>query len=128
MSHQECSIEPCSGQAVNCVEYFPVMEMLLEKIRRSCSASNILKNGDWRDYSAEQVFDAVAGEFDEYREAYVAEELRGRHGQIDELYDVAVTAVKGILRLSHIDRGIDREECRQVANDPPDDLPVLEVR
>lgn len=127
MNRQELQVEPCPEMAVDFAEYCPLLERLFEKIKRSYSAEKVLKNGDWRRYDEEKVFDAVAGEFDEYREAYVANDLRGRHGQVEELFDVAVTAMKGILRLSHIDQVIDREECRRVVNDPPDDLPVLEV-
>ena len=99
MNMQERNTKPCPARTEDFAEYHPLLENLFEKIKRSHCASTIQKNGDWLTYTPEQVFEAVAGEFDEYREAYVAQELRGRHGQIEELYDVAVTAIKGILRL-----------------------------
>ena len=60
---------------------------------------SVIKHGDWSGYSIDDVFEKIAGEFDEYREAYVNAELVGKHGQIDELGDVIVTAIKGIRRL-----------------------------
>jgi hypothetical protein len=79
-------------------EFRPILEAAMEKIKAS-----IIKHGDWSGYTSEDVFEKVAGEFDEYREAYVAEVLAGKHGQIDELGDVIVTAVKGIRRLRCIE-------------------------
>jgi hypothetical protein len=118
----ELEREVVPDEAVDFAEYLPVLQEAFERVKRS-----VRKHGTWDSYDAGRVFEAVAGEFDEYREAFLAQELRGRHGQVSELYDVVVTAVKGIRRLSDLDRVVDREECRQVANDPPDDLPVLEV-
>jgi hypothetical protein len=124
MNHQELLVEPCPERVVDFAEYCPVLEELFERIKRSVRSHR----GDWHGYTNEQVFDAVMGEADEYREAYVAEDLHGRHGQINELFDLAVTSIKGVVQLRKIGRVADREVCRQVANDPPDDLPVLEVR
>lgn len=72
-----------------------IVEELVVRISES-----LVKHGDWSEYSVSGVFEAVAGEFDEYREAFVRNEVVGRHGQIEELYDLAVTAVKGIRRLA----------------------------
>ena len=80
-------------------EFRPILNDVMEKIKHS-----IIKHGDWSGYSVADVFDKVAGEFDEYREAYVAEVLAGKHGQIDELSDVIVTAIKGIRRLKCLQR------------------------
>lgn len=124
MDRQELRIEPCPERVVDFAEYRPVLEELFAKIKRSIRGHR----GDWCEYEVDQVFEAVAGEFDEYRGAYVLAALCGRHGQIEELFDVAVTAIKGIVRLREIDRVADRQACRQVVNDPPEDLPVLEVR
>lgn len=55
---------------------------------------------DWSGYDEAQVFEAVAGEFDEYREAVAAGQVSGRHGQVDELFDLVVTAIRGIRRLA----------------------------
>lgn len=103
MEHQELVVEPYPERAVDFAEYRPVLEEVFAKIKRSVRGHR----GDWHNYSDAQVFEAVAGEFDEYREAYVAGELRGRHGQVDELFDVAVTAIKGIVRLRGLDHGDD---------------------
>jgi hypothetical protein len=56
-------------------------------------------HGDWSNYTAEQVFDAVAGEFSEYCEAFFDNRIADKHGQIDELKDVMTVCVKGIERL-----------------------------
>lgn len=90
----------CMTQAVAPVEpvyfteYRPVLEYVLERIKAS-----LLKHGDWHGYTPAQVFEVVAGEFDEYREAVVGGQIAGKHGQVDELMDVAAVAVKGILAL-----------------------------
>jgi hypothetical protein len=76
-------------------EFRPLLENLFDKIKLS-----VIKHGDWPDYDHARVFETVAGEFDEYREAFLAENVTGRHGQINELYDLMVVAVKGIRRLS----------------------------
>lgn len=80
--------------ALDFTEYRPVLEYVLGRIKES-----LKKHGDWQEYTPEQVFEVVASEFDEYREALVKGQLEGRHGQVDELLDVAATAVKGILAL-----------------------------
>jgi hypothetical protein len=80
-------------------EFRPILNNAMEKIKAS-----IIKHGDWSTYTAEDVFEKIASEFDEYREAYVAEVLAGKHGQIDELGDVIVTAIKGIRRLKCLER------------------------
>jgi hypothetical protein len=80
-------------------KYLPAVLMLLARLRRSESPELIEKNGDWSHYSETEVFEAVAGEFDEYREAMVIGRVEGPHGQVDELCDLAVVAVKGAMRL-----------------------------
>jgi hypothetical protein len=83
-------------------KYAPAVLMLLARLRRSESPELIEKNGDWSNYSEVEVFEAVAGEFDEYREAMVIGRVDGPHGQVDELCDLAVVAVKGAMRLGAI--------------------------
>lgn len=75
-------------------EVVGILEEILGRLPRS-----IEKHGDWENYDESKVFEAVAGEFDEYREAVVIGRVDGPHGQVDELYDVVVTAIKGIRRL-----------------------------
>lgn len=82
------------SQAIDLAEYRPVLDEVFCRIKRS-----VKKRGDWLDYGVADVFEAVAGEFDEYREAFVGQVVAGRHGQIEELLDVAVTAIKGVVRL-----------------------------
>ncbi len=90
-------------------ETLAVLEELLGRLRGS-----VEKHGDWSDYDVDQVFEAVAGEFDEYREAVVGQMLTGRHGQVDELYDLAAVALKGVRRLVRL-----VEEVEEVAESVP---------
>jgi hypothetical protein len=88
---------------VDFAEFRPLLEELLEEIKVSIKGSGEKPaRGDWSDYSEAEIFEAVAGEFDEFREAYVRGDLEGEHGQIAELLDVAVTALKGVRRLRQI--------------------------
>lgn len=84
----EVMVVPC-GDAETAI-----LEELLGRLARS-EAERV----DWSDYDAEKVFEKVTDEWDEFREAFVRGQIEGRHGQIDELYDVMVTAFKGIRRL-----------------------------
>lgn len=79
---------------VDISEFWPVLDALLKRLKAS-----IVEHGDWREYGPERVFEAVSEEFDEYREAFVSGRRVGDHGQVDELLDVAVTSIKGALRL-----------------------------
>lgn len=84
-------------EMIRCIdfeEYRSVLDKAFERIKQS-----IIKHGDWSDYSPVAVHKALSGEFNEYLAAVVADQISGRHGQIDELVDVIVTAVKGIRRL-----------------------------
>jgi hypothetical protein len=99
----ECGTEcpTCGGQpnrAVDFYDYIPVLEAVFERIKLS-----IKKHGAWQNYSEEQVFDAISGEFVEYWGAHALRNRDGEHGQVDELYDVMVTSAKGILRLTEMD-------------------------
>lgn len=88
---------------VDFAEFRPLLEELLEEIKVSIKGTGDKPaRGDWSDYSEAEVFEAVAGEFDEFREAYVRGDLAGEHGQVAELLDVAVTALKGVRRLRQI--------------------------
>ena len=78
--------------AMDFTEYRPVLEYVLERIKES-----LKKHGDWQEYTPQQVFEVVASEFDEYREALVKGQLEGRHGQLDELLDVAATDRKSVV-------------------------------
>ncbi len=80
------------------------------------------KHGGWEAYSSADVFEKIAGEFDEYREAFVSRQVLGRHGQISELYDVAVTAIKGIVRLTEMEAGGELEINDEAAGDVERDL------
>lgn len=114
------------GEAVDLAEFRPLLEELFERIKGS-----IREHGDWRDYGAARIFDAVTEEWDEYREAFVFQQFDGDHGQIDELWDVAVTALKGVRQLRLLQAAVvwEREHCRQTANAGSENLPVLaEVR
>lgn len=99
MKRQEGAVEMRAKvvpeEPVDLAEFRPVVEEVFERLKRS-----IREHGDWSGYDAGKVFEVVSEEFDEYREAFVEEQVEGRHGQIDELFDVAVTAIKGIRRLS----------------------------
>lgn len=86
------------GGAVDCMDCAAIKEILVKVFGRIRPSH--IKHGNWANYSVEKVFEEIAGEFDEYREAVVANELSGRHGQISELFDLIVTAAKGIRRLS----------------------------
>lgn len=84
--------------------WLAVMELVRERLKLS-----IEKHGDWSDYAVDRVFDEVAGEFDEYREAFVDKQIDGKHGQINELIDVAVVSLRGVVRLLDIKAECDRE-------------------
>jgi hypothetical protein len=72
-------------------EHAAVLEMLLAQPRWSERAAAVTSN------DPERVFAAVAEAFDEYREALVA----GRADlQIEQLYELAAAAVKGLARLT----------------------------
>ncbi|WP_372966732.1 hypothetical protein [Marinobacter sp.] len=73
MNQRVVCVEP--EVAVDFAEFRPLLEKVLDLIRRS-----IQIHGDWSDYDEDRVFDAVAGEFDEYREAVVVRDVSGRHG------------------------------------------------
>lgn len=91
---------------IDFAEFRPLFEELLEEIKRSVKGHGDKPGwGDWSGYSEAEVFEAVAGEFDEFREAYVRGDLVGEHGQIAELLDVAVTALKGVRRLRQTSAG-----------------------
>jgi len=88
---------------IDFAEFRPLLEELLEEVKRSIKGTaDKPGRGDWLDYSEAEVFEAVAGEFDEFREAYVRCDLAGEHGQVAELLDVAVTALKGVRRLRQV--------------------------
>lgn len=92
----ECGREQaCAAPAVDPAEYAEIFAQGMERIWHSNEG-----HCDWRGYNEQQIFEAVAGEFDEYREAVAAGQLRGRHGQLNELRDLLVTVMKGIRRLS----------------------------
>jgi hypothetical protein len=91
MAQEGAIAEP--NEAVDLAEFRPLLEELFGAVKAS-----VCKHGDWRDYDAEKIFDKVAGEFDEYREAFVAGDVTGEHGQEAELMHLAVTALKGIFR------------------------------
>lgn len=97
MSCGMTKIEERGGCCPACVmaEFLAIQEELLRRLQIS-----IEKHGDWENYTSEEVFETVLGECDEYREAFVAGNVDGPHGQVSELYDVAVTAIKGIRRLA----------------------------
>jgi hypothetical protein len=82
-------------QAVDFAEYVPLLEEVYARIKVS-----VKKHGDWSDYPPEKVHEAIDGEYDEFCRAKERAQVMGPHGQIDELYDVIVTAAKGIRRLS----------------------------
>jgi hypothetical protein len=98
-------------EAVDFAEFRPILERVYELLKGSSRG-----HGDWQDYAPVEVFEVVAEEFDEYREAYVGADLVGPHGQIAELYDLAVAALKGIRRLEDGGRG--GVEDRQVPDSP----------
>jgi hypothetical protein len=89
-----CHAEMDRPRLIDFEEFRPVMNEVFERIKISCE-----KHGNCPEYTNEDVFEMVAGEFDEYREAYVGEDLTGQHGQINELIDVAVVSIKGVRRL-----------------------------
>lgn len=91
----EVATKVAPEEPVDLAEFRPIVEKLFERLKES-----VREHGDWRRYGPRDVFVAVSGEFDEYREAFVAEQIEGRHGQVDELLDVAVVAIKGIRRLA----------------------------
>lgn len=72
-------------------EFRNLFNELMEKIKASLDS-----HGDWSDYSEKDIYAAVSGEFDEYWNAFVFGVIDGDHGQIAELLDVAVTALKGV--------------------------------
>lgn len=83
------------------------------------------KHGDWSHYTVDQVKSAVVGEVEEFLTAWRAGVLVGKHGQIDELCDVAVVAIKGIRQLVRLSRVL-KKDCRdegskvyQVQQGPP---------
>ena len=72
------------------------------------------KHGDWSNYTPEQVFEAVEGEFNELRDAFLSGKLVGRHGQIDESCDLAVVGIKSVRRLVDISREVMASESTDV--------------
>lgn len=75
-------------------DYRVIMDEALERIKQS-----VIKHGTWDNYCEIRIHKAISGEFNEYRQAVIDENVIGKHGQIDELVDLVVTAVKGIRRL-----------------------------
>lgn len=61
---------------------------------------SVIIHGDWSDYQDNDIFAVILEEFAEYREAYLAGVVHGDHGQLDELRDLAIVAIKGIIQLS----------------------------
>ena len=59
-------------------------------------------HGDWQEYTPSDVKRVVEDEFFEYLGAYLNDQIEGDHGQIEELRDLAVVAIKGII---HLQRG-----------------------
>lgn len=88
-----------SPAPVDFSEYRPVMDIAMERIKRS-----VPMHGDWLGYGPKEVFEAVADEFDEYREAFLARKLTGEHGQVYELIDILATASKGVRQLLLLSR------------------------
>ena len=72
-------------------EFQTLFNELMEKIKASLDS-----HGDWSDYSEDDIYGAVFGEVGEYWKAFVFGVIDGDHGQISELLDVAVTALKGV--------------------------------
>jgi len=63
---------------------------------------SIQKHGSWDEYNEYQVHKAVFGEFDEYQNALIKGDIHGPHGQRRELLQLAVTAIKGAMRLESV--------------------------
>lgn len=63
---------------------------------------SVLIHGDWQGYTGDKVHETVKGEFEEFDQAHQRGQLHGEHGQIDELRDLAIVAIKGII---HLQRG-----------------------
>lgn len=91
--HRAVAVAACSVP-VDFGEYRQILDVALEGVKRS-----IIIHGEWNDYSQFDIHRVVSGEFGEYCAAVARKQIIGKHGQIDELVDVIVTAVKAIRRL-----------------------------
>lgn len=74
------------------------LETVLHLVRTGIKDSVEL-HGDWQGYSPAKVCQVVSGEFSEYMMACVDKQIHGEHGQIDELLDLAIVAIKGVIHL-----------------------------
>ena len=63
---------------------------------------SLKKHGDWDGYSVEQIHKAIAGEFNEFTDAVVNEDVSGVHGMRAELLQLANVALKGWIRLGEM--------------------------
>ena len=98
--HTTCICPRC-GERITLIREEPTLagyRYNLDEVLVRIERSNAI-HGDWSEYSATQVFEAVTGEVDEYLEAFIDNRIAGKHGQIDELKDVVTVAIKGIARL-----------------------------
>lgn len=64
---------------------------------------SIAKHGSWQGYGPTDVCRAVSGEFNEYMDAVMAGDIHGEHGQIRELKQLVVVALKGFFLLGGCD-------------------------
>jgi hypothetical protein len=94
----QCS-EPAVEAVVDFGEYRPLLEEIFKEIVES-----VKKYGNWTGYSPKDIREKVDGEFCEYHRAYQAKIVDGEHGQRDELRDLAVVSVKGMLQLDKLNR------------------------
>lgn len=90
------------------------LNRIIEDTIRSIEES-VLIHGWWEGYDEKAVMQTVSAEMHEYLQAYCDADISGDHGQIVELRHVAVTAIKGMLRLEALARDLPEERNRHAA-------------
>lgn len=75
-----------------------VIREVIQGVERS-----VVIHGEWPDYSRWRVLRVVAAEFWEVAWAVILNR-RGAHGMVDELRDLAVVSVKGMIRLRGVEK------------------------
>jgi hypothetical protein len=88
------------------------MQRLDGAIRDLCEefARSVQCHGMWDNYTADDVFRAVSGEFREYAQAYGRQDRHGDHGELAELLQVACVALKGFILLGGTVDKVEDEE------------------
>lgn len=72
---------------------------IIEKLKLENARSKEI-HGPWADMPDVKQFEAIHGEFIEWLDAYLADDIHGDHGEIAELIQVANVCIRRVMALT----------------------------